>query len=168
VAFAGVANRGVACSPIVIDRMVAADGTELPVPASRCTEAVRPQTAEQMVSALSRVLTGGTATQSYADTFPRVPMIGKTGTTDGAKDTWMSGASSEVATTVGVVSVTGSGNQRGLRFPSGPVATARHRMWPEVMSAANEKYGGGPLAGPAVDEPEDDGAQNDGAQNDED
>jgi membrane peptidoglycan carboxypeptidase len=162
VAFAGVANRGVACSPIVIDRMVAADGTELPVPASRCTEAVRPQTAEQMVSALSRVLTGGTATQSYADTFPRVPMIGKTGTTDGAKDTWMSGASSEVATTVGVVSVTGSGNQRGLRFPSGPVATARHRMWPEVMSAANEKYGGGPLAGPAVDEPEDDGAQNDG------
>jgi membrane peptidoglycan carboxypeptidase len=167
VAFAGVANRGVACSPIVIDRMVAADGTELPVPASRCTEAVRPQTAQQMVSALSRVLTGGTATQSYADTFPRVPMIGKTGTTDGAKDTWMSGASSEVATAVGVVSVTGSANQRGLRFPSGPVATARHRMWPDVMSAANAKYGGGPLVGPAVDEPEGGEAENGEAENGE-
>jgi membrane peptidoglycan carboxypeptidase len=162
VAFAGVANRGVTCSPIVIDRMVGADGAELPVPQSQCTESVRPQTAERMVSALSRVLTVGTATQSYSDTVPRVPMIGKTGTTDGAKDTWMSGASSEVATAVGVVSVTGDGNQRALRFPSGPVATARHRMWPDVMSVANEKYGGGPLGGVPVDEPDDTETSNTG------
>jgi membrane peptidoglycan carboxypeptidase len=148
VAFAGIANRGVTCSPIVIDRMVGADGAELPIPTSRCEESVPPETARQMVAALSRVMTGGTATQSYTATVPRVPVIGKTGTTDGAKDTWMSGSSSEVATAVGVVSVTGSANQRQMRFPSGPVATARHRMWPDVMSAANAKYGGEPLEGP--------------------
>jgi membrane peptidoglycan carboxypeptidase len=147
VAFAGIANRGVTCSPIVIDRMVASDGAEVPIPASQCTESVRPETARQMVSALSQVMTGGTATQSYTGTVPRVPVIGKTGTTDAAKDTWMSGASSEVATAVGVVSVTGNGNQRQMRFPSGPVATARHRMWPDVMSVANAKYGGEPLEG---------------------
>jgi membrane peptidoglycan carboxypeptidase len=163
VAFAGIANRGVTCSPIVIDRMVGADGAEVPIPASRCTQSVPPETARQMVSALSRVMTGGTATQSYTGTVPRVPVIGKTGTTDGAKDTWMSGASSEVATAVGVVSVTGSANQRQIRFPSGPVATARHRMWPDVMSAANAKYGGEPLEGtqPARPNPDDDEAADD-------
>jgi membrane peptidoglycan carboxypeptidase len=163
VAFAGIANRGVTCSPIVIDRMVGADGAEVPIPASRCTQSVPPETARQMVSALSRVMTGGTATQSYSGTVPRVPVIGKTGTTDGAKDTWMSGASSEVATAVGVVSVTGTANQRQIRFPSGPVATARHRMWPDVMSAANAKYGGEPLEGtqPARPNPDDDEAADD-------
>jgi membrane peptidoglycan carboxypeptidase len=164
VAFAGIANRGVTCSPIVIDRMVDSDGVEVPIPASQCTESVRPETAREMVSALSRVMTGGTATQSYTDTVPRVPVIGKTGTTDSAKDTWMTGASSEVATAVGVVSVTGNGNQRKMRFPSGPVATARHRMWPDVMSVANAKYGGEMLEGIPVprsnDDDDDDGNGN--------
>ncbi|WEO78904.1 transglycosylase domain-containing protein [Cryobacterium sp. SO2] len=147
IAFAGIANNGVTCSPVVIDRMVDSTGAEVPIPQSRCSESVRPQAAQQMVSALSQVLSKGTATQSYNATKPRVPMIGKTGTTDGAKDTWMSGASSEVATVVGVVSVTGDANQRALKFDSGPAATARHRMWPDVMSVANQKYGGVAMAG---------------------
>jgi len=57
-----------------------------------------------------------------------------------------------VATVVAVVSVTGKIPQRALSFPSGYVATARHRMWPDVMSVANAKYGGGgfPAASAAV------------------
>jgi membrane peptidoglycan carboxypeptidase len=69
-------------------------------------------------------------------------MIGKTGTTDGNKDTWMSGASTKVATVVGVMSVTGDRDQRTTTFASGSAATARHRMWPAVMSVANAKFGG--------------------------
>ena len=46
-----------------------------------------------MTYAMQRVMSEGTAQQSYYGTSPRVPMIGKTGTTDDAKDTWMSGAS---------------------------------------------------------------------------
>jgi len=156
VAFAGIANNGVTCSPIVIDRMLDATGAEVPVPASQCTQSVSPETDRQMVAALGQVMTGGTATQSNSATSPRVQMIGKTGTTDGAKDTWMSGASSRVATVVGVVSVTGDANQRAMRFDSGPVATARHRMWPEVMSVANAKYGGEPFVGPVAPDPSDD------------
>jgi len=142
IAFAGIANGGVTCSPIVIDRMTDSSGNDLPIPQSTCTQSVRPSTDRDLITALSDVMTRGTARQSYADTTPRVPMIGKTGTTDGAKDTWMSGASSRVATVVGVVSVTGDANQRAMKFASGPVATARHRMWPDVMSVANRKYGG--------------------------
>ncbi|TFC59768.1 penicillin-binding protein [Cryobacterium sp. TMT2-15-1] len=146
VAFAGIANRGVTCSPIAIDRIVGADGDEVPVPESECAASVDPTVAEGMVYAMRRVMTDGTAQQSWGATTPRVPLIGKTGTTDGGKDTWMVGASSKVATVAAVVSVTGEARQRSIRFASGPAATARHRMWPDVMSVANAKYGGDELA----------------------
>ncbi|TFC91566.1 penicillin-binding protein [Cryobacterium sp. TMT3-29-2] len=151
VAFAGIANRGVTCSPIAIDRIVAADGDEVPVPTSNCVASVNPTVAAGVVFAMRRVMTDGTAQQSWGATAPRVPLIGKTGTTDGGKDTWMVGASSEVATVAAVVSVTGEARQRSISFASGPAATARHRMWPAVMSVANAKYGGDelPELGPA-------------------
>ena len=151
VAFAGIANRGVTCSPVAIDRIVGADGDEVPVPESTCAPSVDPTVAAGMVFAMRRVMTDGTAQQSWGATEPRVPLIGKTGTTDGGKDTWMVGASSKVATVAAVVSVTGEARQRSISFPSGPAATARHRMWPVVMSVANAKYGGDELEeiGPA-------------------
>ncbi|NUT59217.1 MAG: penicillin-binding protein [Agromyces sp.] len=142
VAFAGIANNGVACTPIAIDRITDRDGKEVPVPQSTCTQAVSPDVAAAMHTALGRVMTGGTATASNSATNPRVPLIGKTGTTDGAKDTWMVGASTKVAIAAAVVSVNGDANQRGISFDSGSAATARHRMWPMVMSVAAAKYGG--------------------------
>ncbi|MDQ0575776.1 transglycosylase domain-containing protein [Agromyces albus] len=141
VAFAGIANNGVTCTPIAIDRIVR-DGAEIPVPKSTCTQSVSPEVAAAMHFALGRVMTSGTAQASNQGTNPRVPLIGKTGTTDGAKDTWMVGASSKVATVAAVVSVNGEANQRGIFFDSGQAATARHRMWPAVMSVAAAKYGG--------------------------
>lgn len=142
VAFAGIANNGVACTPIAIDRIVGRDGADLPVPASTCAAAVTPEVAAGMHYALRRVMLSGTGGTSNRGVVPSVPLIGKTGTTDGAKDTWMVGASTKVATVAAVVSVTGDANQRGLSFGSGEAATARHRMWPVVMSVAAAKYGG--------------------------
>ncbi|TFC43878.1 PASTA domain-containing protein [Cryobacterium sp. TMT1-21] len=146
VAFAGIANNGVKCSPIVIDKIIGPDGTEMAPPKSECTQAVTPEVDAGMTYAMQKVMTEGTATASNSATKPRVPMIGKTGTTDGNKDTWMSGSSSKVATVVGVVSVTGDINQRQVYWDQGTAATARHRMWPAVMSVANAKYGGEPFA----------------------
>ncbi|WP_241981157.1 transglycosylase domain-containing protein [Cryobacterium algoritolerans] len=146
VAFAGIANNGTTCTPVAIDSITGPGGADIPISKSDCTQSVSPPVAAGMTYAMHRVMTEGTASQSYRDTFPRVPMIGKTGTTDGNQDTWMSGASSKVATVVGVVSVTGGANQRGVYFDSGQAATARHRMWPDVMSVANAKYGGDAFA----------------------
>lgn len=150
VAFAGIANNGVTCTPVAIDRIVGRDGQELPAPQTTCTESVPPAVAAAMHYAMIRVMTSGTATVSNGATSPHVPLIGKTGTTDGAKDTWMVGASSKVATAAAVVSVNGDANQRAISFASGQAATARHRMWPAVMSVAAAKYGGDPFteAGP--------------------
>ena len=142
VAFAGIANNGVTCKPVAIDKITGPDGNEIAAPKSDCKQSVDPTVDAGMTYAMQKVMTGGTATASNGATSPKVPMIGKTGTTDGNKDTWMSGASSKVATVVGVVSVTGDINQRQVSFPGGTAATARHRMWPEVMSVANAKYGG--------------------------
>ena len=142
VAFAGIANKGVTCSPVAIDRIVGPDGVELAVPASACTQSVDSKVAAGMAYAMRRVMTSGTGRQSNANTRPSVPMIGKTGTTDGAKDTWMSGSSTKVATVVAVVSLTGTLSQRRQYFGRDQIATARHRMWPVVMSAVNAKYGG--------------------------
>jgi membrane peptidoglycan carboxypeptidase len=161
VAFAGIANNGVTCSPIAIDRIVGKDGEEIPAPKSTCAQSVAPEVAAAMHTALGQVMSGGTGSVSNQRTVPSVPLIGKTGTTDGAKDTWMVGASSKVATAAAVVSVNGEANQRRLSFATGEAATARHRMWPEVMSVATAKYGGdgftqggmGPVVGPRVGEP---------------
>ncbi|UOE45424.1 transglycosylase domain-containing protein [Agromyces larvae] len=154
IAFAGIANNGVSCSPIAIDRIVGKDGQEIAPPKSTCTQAVVPEVAAGMHYGLRRVMSSGTGSASNAATSPRVPLIGKTGTTDGAKDTWMVGASTRVATAAAVVSVTGDANQRGISFASGQAATARHRMWPIVMSVAAAKYGGGEFSelgpGPVV------------------
>jgi membrane peptidoglycan carboxypeptidase len=150
VAFAGIANKGTTCSPIVIDHITGSDGTALPAPTSDCHQSVDPNVAAGMTTAMQQVMTSGTATASNAATSPKVPMIGKTGTTDGNKDTWMDGASSKVATIVGVMSVTGHDTDQrttyfdDLRAPGTSratvqAATARHRMWPAVMSVANAK-----------------------------
>ncbi len=142
VAFAGIANDGITCSPIAIDKIVGPTGAEVPVPKTTCAQSVSSAVIATMDYALQLVMSSGTAARSWQDTSPRVPLIGKTGTTDGNKDTWMSGASTKVATVVAVVSVTGEANQRGIYFDSGQAATARHRIWPMVMSVANAKYGG--------------------------
>ena len=147
VAFAGIANNGVTCTPVAIDKIVDRDGNEVPVPTSTCAPAVTPEVAAAMHYAMQGVMTGGTATESNRNVDPHVPLIGKTGTTDGNKDTWMAGASSKVATVAGVVSLYGDANQRAIGgFGNGTAATARHRMWPMVMSVAAAKYGGDPFS----------------------
>ncbi|MCD5346819.1 transglycosylase domain-containing protein [Agromyces sp. S2-1-8] len=170
VAFAGIANNGRTCSPIAIDRIVGRDGEELPPPASTCTQSVSPEVAAGMHYGMTRVM-NGTAWESDQNTVPHVPFIGKTGTTDGAKDTWMAGASTEVATVAAVVSVNGDANQRGIWFDSGRAAEARHRMWPVVMSVAAAKYGGGPFTeagpGPVVEPPPGVGDRDDEGAGDE-
>lgn len=143
-AFAGIANSGLTCTPIAIDRIVRADGSEVAPPASTCSQSVTPEVAHAMEYAMQQTFSGdGTATAS--NTGSGIAHIGKTGTTDNAFDTWMVGSSTKAATAVWVGNVTGGNNRTNLRnvsFESGAAATARHRMWKKIMQLADEKYGG--------------------------
>ncbi|WP_235480442.1 transglycosylase domain-containing protein [Leifsonia sp. Leaf264] len=141
-AFAGVAANGTVCKPIVIDKVMTQDGKSITPPSAGCAQSVDPKVTAAMAYAMQRVMSGGTGSSSNSRTYPQVPMIGKTGTTDDAEATWMSGASTKVATTVGVYNASGHVNLRQTYFNGVQAAVIRHEIWPRIMSVANAKYGG--------------------------
>ena len=134
--FAGIANAGVVCEPIVVDRFVTADGRTLPGQESRCRQGITADVAAAAAAPMRAVITSGTATRSNPG--GSVPVIGKTGTTNGQVQTWMVGSSTEVSTAVWVGNIVGD---YGLgRYRSGTVL--RHEIFRVIMQDANEQYGG--------------------------
>jgi membrane peptidoglycan carboxypeptidase len=142
-AFAAVANKGVYCSPIAIDRIVAPGGAEVPVPKSACSEAVAPEIAASMAWALTGVIQGGTGAAS--NPHDGVPVFGKTGTTDSEKDTWFVGATTALSTAVWVGNVNGGVSLRRSKVGGIQADGLRHRVWKQYMTAANATLPGGAL-----------------------
>ncbi|WP_185275991.1 transglycosylase domain-containing protein [Leifsonia shinshuensis] len=134
-AFAAIANKGVHCSPIAIDRIVGPDGAELPVPQSGCTEAVSEEVAAAMASALQGVVRGGTGGES--NPYDGVPVFGKTGTTDSEKDTWFVGSTTRLTTAVWVGNVNGGVSLRRSTIGGIKGDLLRHKVWKQYMTAAN-------------------------------
>jgi membrane peptidoglycan carboxypeptidase len=139
-AFAAVANEGVYCSPIAIDKILDNQGNELPVPPSNCSPAVDPSIAAAMVTALKGVINGGTGSASNPN--DGIPHFGKTGTTDSEKDTWFVGASTELATAVWVGNVVGTVSIRNTSIAGNGGGNLRHYIWKQYMTDADSKYGG--------------------------
>ena len=140
-AFAAIANQGVYCSPVAIDKVVKrSTSEELAVPESLCNQAVTPDIAAAMTLAMRNVMTGGTG--SAANTNDGTPLAGKTGTTDDRIHTWMVGFSSEVATAVWVGNVKGLVKQGGKSVNGMAVTVIRHAIWKDIMKEINAKYGG--------------------------
>jgi membrane peptidoglycan carboxypeptidase len=140
-AVAGVANKGVYCSPIAIDRVVVRDtNAELQVPKSICSPAVTPEVAAGMTKAMQAVISGGTGGAS--STGDGTPLAGKTGTTDSGVHTWMTGFSSAVGTAVWVGNVSGNTSLRKITLNKRPGGTVRHEIWRTIMKTANKKYPG--------------------------
>jgi membrane peptidoglycan carboxypeptidase len=146
-AYAGMANRGRTCSPVAIDRVVKADGSELTVPKSRCKQSVDQKVADAANVALHGVFVDGTADSDQ--TRDGLFEIGKTGTTDNATNTWMIGSTTKVATGVWVGNVIGHQDLTLVPdFPYCPVKHsrvaqfARHCVWNGIQTAANAEYGG--------------------------
>jgi membrane peptidoglycan carboxypeptidase len=135
-AFAGIANGGQVCTPVVVDRFVTASGPDLPGQTTSCRQALTPDVAAAAAAPMRGVITGGTGSRSNPG--GNVPVIGKTGTTDNQVQTWMVGSSTEVATAVWVGNILGDTSMR--RISNGTVL--RHDIFRPVMQLANEQYGG--------------------------
>ena len=145
VAEAALPNQGVVCSPIVIDRVVKrSTGAEIPVPKSTCTQATTPDVAAGVIQAMRGVIKGGTA--GLSNTGDGVDIAGKTGTTDKSVQTWMTGFSSKVSTTVWVGNVFGSVGLGGVSTGGKSAYYARHDVWRNIMKLANKLYKPGPMA----------------------
>ncbi|WP_440707949.1 transglycosylase domain-containing protein [Herbiconiux sp. YIM B11900] len=145
-AYAGIAANGVYCAPVAIDRIVAPDGSELTPPAANCAQAMDPTIAATLAYAMLGPIESGTATAS--DPGDDITHIGKTGTTDNEKDTWMVGASTAAATAVWVGNVTGNVSLTEVEPNDWTGSTVRHRIWKSVMTENDEVLGGGDFPDP--------------------
>lgn len=140
-AFAGIANNGLTCSPIAIDKIFDGSGKEVTAPASKCVQAVDPTVANTMAKALQGPLKGG-GTASGMNTTGK-DMLGKTGTTDGNEQLWLVAATTKVAGAYWVGNITGHQDMRRIYPTHGTTpALGRTAVQRIMMSAAVSKYGG--------------------------
>ncbi len=138
-AFATIANGGIHCEPIAIDRIVARDGTEVAPPGQSCSQAITPEVASVMQLVLEEV-----TNRSINNPPGSTPVISKTGTTNGVVQTWVNGASPTVATSVWVGNIKGSYSLES-RW------NVRSQIFRAVMGEAINRYPGGQFLAPDQD-----------------
>jgi membrane peptidoglycan carboxypeptidase len=148
-AFGSIANGGVTCSPVAIDSVTRPDGSTVTPPAADCREAVDPAVAATTAFALRSVVAPG-GTGAASNPGDGIPLMGKTGTTDNAKDTWMVGSTTEIATAIWVGNVQGEVSMRRNQLPGGGADTARHRVFQPYMQSVNALYGGQAFPAPSA------------------
>lgn len=149
-AMAGIANNGVYCSPIAIDKVILrSTKAEIKAPTSSCSPAVTPEVAAGMTYAMQRVISGGTGGAS--STGDGTPLAGKTGTTDSGVHTWMTGFSSKVATATWVGNVVGTKSLSSFSLNKKLASTVRHDIWRTIMKTANKIYPGSAFVAPPAE-----------------
>ncbi|MCS5717066.1 penicillin-binding protein [Herbiconiux sp. CPCC 205763] len=144
--YAAIAANGLFCAPVAIDKIEGPDGTELTPPQANCAQALDPSIASTLAYAMLGPIESGTATASDPD--DGITHIGKTGTTDNEKDTWMVGASTAAATAVWVGNVNGNVSMTEVDPNGYAGSTVRHRIWRSVMTANDDVLGGGDFPDP--------------------
>ncbi len=140
-AWAGIANNGIFCEPIVLDHATTGDGGEIAGQEPRCNQAIDPEVAAAAAKAMAGVMNGGTGNASNPG---GQPIIGKTGTADSSVQTWIVVSTKKVATATWVGNVVGKFPMRG--YPNG--ANFRHEITRAIMASANKMYGGGAFTEP--------------------
>jgi penicillin-binding protein 1A len=99
-AYATFASGGISAPPLLVTRIVGPDGNEIAVPqGSAPNQVMAPEEAYLITSLMRSVVERGTAQR--AKRLGR-PVVGKTGTTNQAKDTWFVGYSPEIVAGVWV------------------------------------------------------------------
>ena len=145
-AYATVANKGVYCAPRAIDRVVDAEGKELPIPEQDCSEVITPEVAATAAFALQGVMNGG-GTGNRANTNDGTPLIGKTGTHE-SWGTMMIESSTNVTTSVWVGRSEGTASILRQSWGGTDLNAMRYTLARTMQRAANDLYGGEPFPAP--------------------
>jgi membrane peptidoglycan carboxypeptidase len=151
-AYAAIANNGVFCTAVAVDRIIGPDGSELEGQPQNCSRALDPAVANTAAFAMAKVMiAGGTATRSNPN--DGVEYIGKTGTTDSSNQTWIVGASTRVASAVWVGNIEGFFPMRTYRNNAGTQGgVIRHDIFRPLAQAidAVPVYRGGDFPEPGA------------------
>jgi len=146
-AYAAIANQGIFCSPIIVDKVIDRSGNVLPGQSANCGQsAVSPAVANTAAFAMQGVFTGGTASASNPQ--DGTPYLGKTGTTDNAVHVWMVGSSSRVATAVWVGNISGKQSLRQISVNGTSAALLRHRIFKPLAQSIDAYYPGSAFPAP--------------------
>jgi len=164
-AIATIGANGVYCKPTAVDRIVGPDGADLGGQAPECTTALEPNIASTVAYALNGPFSGG-GTAVTANPRDGVPVVGKTGTTDGSYQNWLIGSTTKVAMAVWVGNIEGDMTKRTTKNPGGEQslrrvsiggtngANVKFVVFKAMLQSfnANEAYRGGafPEADPAL------------------
>ncbi|WP_431220619.1 transglycosylase domain-containing protein [Leifsonia xyli] len=140
-AYAGIANNGTVCTPIAIDRVVNADGSDHKVSKTTCTQGLKPDIAAGVAYALQGVIKGG-GTAASANPWDDVPIMAKTGTTDDSLENWLITSTTKVATATWVGNVSGSTPLRSLYFNGVGGGNTKFAIAKPILKALNALYGG--------------------------
>ncbi|MCU1415099.1 MAG: penicillin-binding protein [Microbacteriaceae bacterium] len=116
-AIATIGDGGMYCAPTIVDSITDPNGKTLPGQAKSCTQSIDPTIAATDAYALASVMTSGTGTPGN----PRdgVPIVGKTGTTDGAYQNWLIASTTKAALAVWVGNIQGTASLRSTKDPQG-------------------------------------------------
>lgn len=111
-AYATFAARGIHCTPIVIDTITDATGTNVPAPEADCHEALPESVADTMATIMAGVIDGPDPYRTGKEMSFGRPAAGKTGTTQNNAAVWFSGFTPQYATSVAVMDPRG-----GFAYP---------------------------------------------------
>ena len=139
-AYAAVAAGGKTCDPIVVDRYIDPNGDEHVGQTSKCAQVLDPDVAYTAIDVLKGVMVSGNA--AYSNPEDGIPIFGKTGTTDGGKDTNMASATTSAATFVWIGPISGDANILNTEYAGVSGIRLRHYITNDIMTALNNKYGG--------------------------
>ncbi|MGP6172324.1 transglycosylase domain-containing protein [Microbacterium sp. A196] len=140
-AYATVANKGVYCSPVAIDRVLNQKGEELPVPTTSCSQVISPEVAATAAYALQGVMERG-GTGADANPWDGTPLLGKTGSHN-EYSTMMIESSTKAATAVFVGRWQGDANIWGEWFNGNELQNIRYDVARDMQAAADALLGGG-------------------------
>ena len=138
-AYAAVANHGEYCKPIAVTSIIDSSGAEKGGQQPSCTPGVDKEVAAAAADALS---TGG---KSYvSNPQDGTPYFGKTGTTNGSQQTWVTMSSTALATTVWYGNITGDYQIRGYCGGKAQCdgGQQRHKIMRAILAQADKHYKG--------------------------
>ena len=139
-AYAALANGGTYCAPIFVDKLINSKNEDLGGQTPKCQASlVDAEVASAAVYALQGAMNGYPSNPRNG-----IPHMGKTGTTDSSKQTWVVNSTSAVTSVVWVGNIRGDYKIRN--YPNG--GNLRHIISKAIMSQADGVYGGGAFPQP--------------------
>jgi membrane peptidoglycan carboxypeptidase len=129
-AYATVSAHGVYCKPRSITKIEDRDGKKIPVPASKCEQAIKRNVADATAAVLTNVVDGNIPGRTGGAMALGRDTTGKTGTINSQAAVWFAGSTPDLAAAVWV------GDPRGgYRYPLRNI-TINGRYYPKVFGSS--------------------------------